>query len=184
MSVRLQRSHAEHLIEERGSDMSSAKNMLIFISVLLLALAHPAIAEQTVPMCQADQLTLSVHNAQVDSGGKSPPDMVLSVLNHGNASCTLPARPEVGFEDGRHQVVPAAMRRFPGMHPGPVLVPIVLPAHASAASEVRWVSGCATPAFVSLQIAGQVIRTPFQGGLCASHEAGPYYRATLFALVR
>lgn len=165
-------------------DTSSAKKMLMFVLMLLLAGMRPAVAQQAAPMCQADQLALSVDDPQGQPAGMPKSGAVLTVVNRGNASCALQIRPEIGFEDSHHQALPAAARRIPGMHPGPVLLPLVLPAHASATSEVRWVSGCIAPAFVSLRVGEHVMRAPFQGQLCGSQGTGSYYSATFFKLVR
>jgi Protein of unknown function (DUF4232) len=173
------------------SQTSSTKTAWILVTIAFLMSSRSGIAAQAAPTCEPDQLTLRVDDGQGRFDGMSQSGMVLTVTHRGHASCSLPLRPELGFEDSQHQPLPVSQRMAPGMHPGPVLVPIVLAAHALATSDVRWVSGdvydnglCITPAFVSLQVGEHVLRAPFRGRLCGPHETGPYYRATLFKLVR
>jgi hypothetical protein len=172
------------------SETSSTKKALVFNAIVLFVAARSAIAAQPAPTCQPDQLALSVDDGQGRFDGMSQSGMVLTVTHRGNASCALPLRPELRFEDSQHQPLPVSMRVAPGMHPGPVLLPIVLGAHTVATSDVRWVTGdvydsglCVTPAYVSLRVGKHVLRAPFRGRLCGPRETGPYYRATLFKLV-
>jgi hypothetical protein len=173
------------------SGTSSAKIVWVFITIAFLVSAPSAIAAPAAPTCQPEQLALSVDDGQGRFDGMSQSGMVLALKHRGHGSCALPQRPELRFEDSEHRPLQVSERAAPGMHPGPVLVPIVLAAHVLATSDVRWVSGdvyengvCVAPAYVSLQVGEHAIRAPFRGRLCGPRETGPSYRATPFKLVR
>ncbi|CAB3773882.1 hypothetical protein LMG29542_07481 [Paraburkholderia humisilvae] len=157
-----------------------------------LLIPLPAAAGQSPPLCQADQLTLRVDDGQGRFDGMSHSGVVLKVArrrHHRRSTCSLQIRPELEFQDAQFNPLAVSARMPEGMHPGPVLIPVALPAHASATSEVTWVSGdvfdngiCVTPTFVLLRLGGGSIRAPFKGRICGPQETGPSYSATLFTL--
>lgn len=147
--------------------------------------AFPVLS-QTAPSCQADQVRLRVDDGHGYFDGMSQSGMFLILQNSSSSACTLPARPELSFQDMYHQTLPAAFRSPPGMHPGPVILPIKLLPHETVSSEVRWVSQdvydpgrCVQPAYVAVAVDGKSIWTTFHGQLCGPQDKGPTYKATL-----
>jgi len=114
---------------------------------------------------------------------------LLVVHNVKRQPCSLPARPELNFEDAKHQLLPISLRAMPGMHPGPVILPLVIPAKARATSQLHWVSSdvyggnnCFSPAFITLMLGENILRTKFNGRLCGPAGKNPAYTVTLFKL--
>lgn len=140
------------------------------LPLLLLAPPLPA-GSAGPPACVARQLSLSVDGKDGAFDGMSHSGTELSIRNTG-ADCTLPALPVVRFLDARGRVLPAGRRAPPGMHPGPVMVPVRLGGGHRAASDLRWVSGpvyahsrSVRAAFVTVRIGGAVLRARCAGVL-------------------
>ncbi|HEX7817475.1 DUF4232 domain-containing protein [Dyella sp.] len=169
--------------------MTFAKKLhmpLILMGGVLLGFTSMAHAQGT-PVCGARQVTLSTSDGE-GMNGMSHAGTVLKLDNHSRTACSLPAMPRLVFEDARHRTLKITSRAIPGMHPGPVMLPLTVLAHGSVSSEVQWVSGdvydhsaCITPAYVTLQLDNQELRAPFHGGrMCGPQDQGPTYQAGAF----
>jgi hypothetical protein len=53
-------------------------------------------------------------------------------------SCSVSAQPSLAFEDAQHHPLPVSLQTPAGMHPGPVILPAVIPVGAEITSEMRW----------------------------------------------
>ncbi|AOB33758.1 hypothetical protein AKI39_14960 [Bordetella sp. H567] len=144
-------------------------------------------AARAEPACDPAQLSFAVDREGGQFDGMSHSGTLLVVRNLGPNTCTVPARPEVGFLDAAQHPLPVSLQRPAGMHPGPVLPPVAVPPGAELTSEARWVSSdafgagnCVASAFISLSIRGQPHFTvPLATQLCGPAHAAPSYSLTL-----
>lgn len=134
----------------------------MLIAVALLAQPAPA----ATPPCRAAQLRLTLDGRDGDFNGMQHLGIELSLRNTG-PDCTLHALPTITFLDARGRPLPATRRPPPGMHPGPVMLPVVVPAGHRAATDLRWISGPVFPrnrelraAAVSVRIGGANLSAP------------------------
>lgn len=153
---------------------------------LLLALPPlPTTDFRPLPACRATQLSLSLDPGDGDFNGMSHAGTALTIRNRGQA-CTLPALPTIELRDARGRVLPAVRRAPPGMHPGPVLLPVRLAPGGRATATLRWISGpvfpsnrSIRPASLSVRIGTAVVRAPLtatlygQAGKAVSFDQSP-----------
>lgn len=119
----------------------------------------------------------------------------------------MPARPEIGFVEtakpgaagqggsvsgARMGGAPLPIRleipstRF--MHPGPVMVPVVIAPGAEVTSKLRWVSGevfdsnlCFNPTAITVTIGGETQRASLVTHICGDKGKGVTFQATPLA---
>lgn len=151
-----------------------------------LSLAAPSIAQPTPDPCLASDLSLALDDEAGEFVGASHSGTLLVLRNIGPKACRVPARPTLIFEDEHQHSVPVSRRTPPGMHPGPVLPPVILPRDAEATGKMRWVSGdafdannCVTPAVLAVQIGQDMLRTPFGRQICGPAGQHPPYDLTI-----
>ena len=139
------------------------------IAALLLAAALPA--------CSPAQLRASTGGDAGEFNGMSHSGTYLTLRNTGRRACGVPGLPAVTFRDRAGRVLPATRRAPVGMHPGPAVVPVTIPAGGTVRTGLRWVSGpvydrnrCADAARVSAGVGGRQVSTPIRAHLCG--EAG------------
>ncbi|SFL20108.1 DUF4232 domain-containing protein [Rhodanobacter glycinis] len=137
--------------------------------------------------CSATQLALGLDGGDGRFNGMSHSGTMLVLRNHGKAPCTMPARPLPQFTDSGRQPLDIVMQAPVGMHPGPVLLPVVVPPGATVTSDMRWVSGnvydhghCESPAFITLKIGKEAVSSAFSGHLCGAGGKPSSYSMTPF----
>lgn len=137
----------------------------------ILALLLAAGTVPPTPDCRAAQLRLSVDRAGGDFNGMSHSGVALSIRNVGH-DCALPALPKVAFHDARGRPLPTIRRAPPGMHPGPVMVPVRLAGGDRAELTLRWVSGdvfspgrSVRARSVTVQVGAGTLRVPLDATL-------------------
>jgi hypothetical protein len=155
-------------------------NAVYVVVAVVLILASSASATPVQPIsallaCTAAQLSLTFDNEGGNFHGMSQSGTLLVLRNIGPVSCTVPGRPSLTFEDASHTKLPISLETPPGMHPGPVILPVAVPAGAEATGELHWVSGEVfdngrgfSPAFIAISFGTDVLRAPFTG-----HFYGP-----------
>lgn len=123
--------------------------------------------------CSQHELKFHLDNAQGEFDGMSQSGTLLIVENVGQSFCTVPARPRVIFTDADGQPLRIDARTAMGMVPGPVLLPLSIPAGGKLVSEARWVSSdayggnnCLAPAFLVARVGDAAFRVAFAGQLC------------------
>ncbi len=138
--------------------------------------AQKASTSAALPMCTPDQLSLGTDDENGNFDGMSHSGTLLVVRNLGEAACRLPAVPQITLygASGLLNVtfaMPAAMRQ--GMHPGPVVLPVIVAAGAEVTANLRWVSNdvydpgvCVTATSLHLKVAGKDIATATSHQLC------------------
>ncbi|HKT98428.1 MAG TPA: DUF4232 domain-containing protein [Paraburkholderia sp.] len=155
------------------------------IGTLLLATvsSFTTRASADVQSCQPDQLELSLADGGGDFNGMSHSGTYVVLRNLGATACRVPARPDLTLLDAREEPLRASLQPIRGMHPGPVLLPVEIPAQASVRASLRWVTGevfdntqCIDPAFLRIGIGEGTLTTRFRGHLCGSRAEGPLYQ--------
>ena len=130
--------------------MSVALARLLAIAATVAVRTAESLA--AVPSCTA-RVEVRFDRDGGAADGMSQSGVVLVLHNVGAADCVIPGLPTLQFADAAGHGL--AVRREPplGMHPGPVVTPLVLAPGAEAAAALTWVSGhvyaghhCVTPA--------------------------------------
>lgn len=141
------------------------------ILAAMLAMQAVPDAGAPTPSCRAAQLRLSIDDRAGDFNGMSHSGTQLSIRNVGS-DCTLAALPKVTFRDRRGRALAAVRRAPPGMHPGPVMIPVRIGGGHRATIDLRWVSGPVYPhsrsiraAGVGVQVGAGVLRAPLRAVL-------------------
>lgn len=161
-------------------------HLILLLAACLFAILPAARARaQQPPPCKAYQLSLNTDSENGAFNGMSHSGTLLVLRNLGPHACTIPARPVIAFQDASHHTLPATLQTPRGMHPGPVLVPVVIPAQAEVTSRMRWVSSDAygannkiAPAFIAVRIGNHILRHKFTGQLFGAAHKHPAYTAT------
>lgn len=168
----------------RSRDFALSLATLLFSTSLFSASAQTRVAR--VPACRAYQLSLNTDNENGAFNGMSHSGTLLVLRNLGPDACSVPARPDVVFEDAEHHALPISWRAPVGMHPGPVILPVVIPAGAEVTSRMRWVSSDAyganngiSPAYIAVRIDGHTLSRKFTGQLFGPAGQQPEYSASL-----
>jgi hypothetical protein len=136
--------------------------------ILAMLLAAPS---PSLPPCRVDRLRVSLDARGGDFNGMSHSGTELSIRNMG-PDCMLVALPTVQLRDTRNRIVPAVRQAPPGMHPGPVMMPVRLAAGHRAAAEIRWVAGPVFPRSrrvratrISVKIGARTLTAPLAAAL-------------------
>ncbi|WP_158941879.1 DUF4232 domain-containing protein [Granulicella sp. S190] len=165
-----------------------ASNAVYVVVAVVLILASSASAAplpsaSALLACTAAQLSLSFDGEGGNFDGMSQSGTLLVLRNIGSQTCTVSGRPALTFEDASNTKLPISLETPPGMHPGPVILPVAIPANAEATGELHWVSSevfdnskCFTPAAVAVSIGTDVLRAPFTGHLCGPSGQDAKYR--------
>lgn len=156
---------------------------LLFAALSLDALS----ASAQTPPCQPKQLALSLDDGGGDFNGMSHGGTYFMLRNRGSRACQIPARPDVVFLDANDQTLQTSMQTTPGMHPGPVLLPVVIPPHATVKASLRWVTGevfddshCSDAASLRVSIGEGAVTAPLSAHLCGARAQGPQYQYVPF----
>ncbi len=155
----------------------------------LLLLPTAVHAQSAPPPCTGPELsiTFDYENGQFDAAGHSGTLLVLR--NFSDHACTVPGRPGLQFTDDAGKALAFNLQVPPGMHPGPVIVPVVLPGGgAEATAPLRWVNGdpfnahhCIDTATLHLSLqAGTTLSVPIRIHTCsAANQPATYQLAFL-----
>jgi hypothetical protein len=164
-----------------------------FWTAALLAIAlTPCVRAEAQPAprhpapCSEAQLTLRLDGENGAFDGMSHAGGLLILRNLGPRACAMPSRPKLVFEDAQHRPLAISLQASPGMHPGPVLLPVAIPVDAEVTARMRWVSSdaygahnCVAPAFLTLPIGKESLRVPFKGQFCGPAGQEPRYSLAL-----
>lgn len=162
------------------------------LSVLALsASVRAAILPGHAAPCLPAQLAVTLDSRNGEFDGMSQSGALLVLRNAGHIACTMSPLPALTFEDARRQPL-AVERRIPrGMHPGPVLMTVVVAPGKNVATRLHWVASdvfdagnCVTPAFVSLSIKDGTLHVPFGYPLCAADGSTAYFDQSPLAMMK
>lgn len=156
---------------------------IIFLYTTTALAGH---APSEVAPCYASDVSFSVDYKNGYFDGMSHSGALIVLYNKGSQACSVPARPIVGFEDAKHIALPAS-RQLPTRQPGTALSSIMIQKNTSITSQIRWVSSevfdnskCISPAFITLSVGNELLRSRFKGNLCGPADKNPTYTLTLF----
>ncbi|MGI4853691.1 MAG: DUF4232 domain-containing protein [Janthinobacterium lividum] len=140
-------------------------------------------------MCKPSDLSLGTDAENGSFNGMSHSGTLLVLRNLSPAPCRVPQRPTITFMDGAKPLdvklsIPGA--RF--MHPGPVLVPVVVAPGAEVTSQLRWVSGevyshslCVSPTAIAVKIGDETQQAALGAHMCGEQVTSISFEATPFA---
>ena len=127
--------------------------------------------------CNPSNLAISFDGKDGEFGGMSHSGTQMTVRSRGHAACLLAGLPTVSFRNAEGEPLPIGRKAPPGMHPGPVVLPVRLDPGATARADLRWVSAdvyengrCLKPTQVTITLVGKRTTLPFAGTICG--EAG------------
>ena len=161
---------------------------------LIAALGLPATAALSqgpqLPLCRVNQLRLATDDQGGNFNGMSHSGTLLIVRNLGPDACAIQPIAHVTLMDsagkdlGAKGILPGA--RF--LHPGPVVLPIALPAGAEATATLRWVSGpvfekntCISSKHVNVSFGGNpALKATLIGTLCGDAAKGVTFDQSRF----
>lgn len=129
--------------------------------------------------CTALDIALSFDTADGEFNGMSHSGAYLVLTNIGLRTCTVPRRPQITWLDITNAPLKAQPDTPKGMHPGPVLTPVVLAPGKSARSALRWVSGevydhntCVNVAKGTAKLDKGDVSAPLQAKMCGDASVG------------
>jgi hypothetical protein len=164
--------------------MNKNQFVIHMVTFLFLNLAS-SLAAALPASCSASQLSLGLDQEGGYFDGMSHSGTLLVLRNLGPQTCSVAAQPTPAFEDAQHHPLHVSLQTPPGMHPGPVSLPVVIPVGAEITSEMRWVSGdvydghnCVSPAYVTIPIGAGSLSVQFNGTLCGPAGQPPTYTMT------
>lgn len=147
----------------------------------IVAATQPEQVAQPVD-CAASDVALRFDGADGSFNGMSHSGTYLILTNKGQHSCRVPRRPELTFVDKKGTVIAAEVNVPQGMHPGPVMTPVLLAPGASARSGLRWVSGavyvrskCADVAKATVRLDSGEVAAPLHGHMCGDASVGIHF---------
>ena len=133
--------------------------------------------------CTARDVVLKPDGDNGDFNGMSHSGTYLTLTNKSRSACSVPGVPQLTFLDANGPV--KADADLPGakfMHPGPVVLPMVLQPKQSVTTSARWVSGpvyqdnlCYKLTGVSLALRDGGAHTALMGQMCGERSKGVRY---------
>ncbi|MGI4756418.1 MAG: DUF4232 domain-containing protein [Janthinobacterium lividum] len=146
----------------------------------------PAGADPSIPMCEANDLSLATDDENGSFNGMSQAGTLLVLRNLSPAACRVPQRPEITFLQGTSVLdIKQEISGAKFMHPGPVLVPVVIVPEAEVTSKLRWVSGevfdksiCVTPSAIAVAIGNSKQQVAVAAHICGDRAKGITFQAT------
>jgi hypothetical protein len=177
------------MFKGRSEGRTMLKKITMTMGALLCAALsiHAVSARAQAAPCEPKQLALSLDDGGGDFTGMSHGGTYVVLHNRGRARCQIPARPDIAFLDANEQPLQASLQATPGMHPGPVLLPVVIPPHASVRASLRWVTGevfddtqCIDTSTLRIAIGHGALTAPLHAHLCGARAQGPQYQFVPF----
>ena len=141
---------------------------------LLLTLFLAAAAQAQPPTCTHSNISVSFDDANGRFTGKTESGGLLVIRNFGDQPCAILPKPAFRFEDqhGKPLDLTWAAPRF--MHPGPVMLPILIAPGAELTARMQWVYNpsdhtlaCVRTALMEVKVDGASgPRLPFRQDIC------------------
>ncbi|NHO31807.1 DUF4232 domain-containing protein [Acetobacter sp. LMG 1637] len=132
------------------------------------------VREYQYPGCTAADLSLSFDDENGAFNGMSQSGTLLVLRNISASPCTVQTLPHLHFEDSSGHFVPAERRPSPGMHPGPVMLPVAIAPEPELTTRLHWVASdaydagnCVTPDLLVLDIPPGDLHQHFARQMCA-----------------
>ena len=163
-------------------------------SLLLLAAvplgAQEAKGQAAIPACQQNQLSLATDGENGTFDGMSHSGTLLVLRNLGSGACRIAPIANLALADssGKDLLPQRAHQGPPGLHPGPVVIAIVLPEKAELTAELRWISGnvfdhgaCISPTQLQASFGDTHLRTTIKATVCWDSSTVMRYNGIRFA---
>jgi hypothetical protein len=165
--------------------MNTRRSFVIYMAGFLLLNLASSIAAALPPPCSVSQLSLGLDQEGGYFDGMSHSGTLLVLRDLGPQACSVSAQPTLAFEDAQHHPLHISLQTPAGMHPGPVILPVVIPVGAEVTSQMRWVSGdvydghnCVSPTYMTIPFGTASLSVPFHGTLCGPAGPPPTYTMT------
>ncbi len=139
-------------------------------------------ANRAIP-CATRDVTLKPGGNASDFNGMSHSGTFLVLTNRSRTACSIPGLPQLTFLDTNGPVKSEAdLAGAKFMHPGPVVLPLVLQPKQSVTTSARWASGpvfqdnlCYKLTGVTLALRDGSVMTPLSGQMCGERSKGVRY---------
>jgi hypothetical protein len=127
------------------------------------------------PLCAANQLSLATDNESGAFDGMNQSGTLLVLRNLSPTACRVSPLPALTFRDAADNELKVlfTVPGTAGMHPGPVVLPIVIAPAAELTATLHWVAGevydhttCLTPTQLTVQLGDATLHTQFAGHIC------------------
>ena len=150
------------------------KSLALFLLLAANAAAHAqSVAMRTQP-CTQSNVSVAFDDANGRFNGKTESGGLLVIRNFGDQPCTVLPRPAFRFEDKDSNPLDLTWAAPRFMHPGPVMIPIIIPPGAEVTGHMQWVSSpsdlslsCVRSAIMEVKLDGDTgPRIPFGHDLC------------------
>lgn len=146
-----------------------------------IVMSAPVYAAST-HKCQVHQLEARFDDRDGLFDGMSQRGTLLVLRNKGTRTCQLDALPTLAFEGAGGRRLSVERRVPRGMHPGPVLLPVMVAPGVEVAMLLRWVSAdvypggnCLAPEIAMLELSGGGLRLPFGLRMCAESGSSHFF---------
>ena len=146
---------------------------LVFVAAT--AYAQTGSRAMSTPRCTQTQVSVSFDNANGRFTGKTETGGLLVIRNFGEKPCSVLPKPEFHFEDSAGKPLGITWGAPKFMHPGPVMIPVVIPPGAEVTGMMRWAYGsgdrsmkCMRTAVMEVVLDGGGARVPFSQEFCGS----------------
>lgn len=133
--------------------------------------------------CTAHEVTLKPGASNGDFNGMSHSGTYLVLTNRSRNACSIPGLPELTFLDANGPVkTEADLAGAKFMHPGPVVLPILLQPKQSITTSARWVSGPVYSDNLCYKLTGVILalreggaHMALAGEMCGERNKGVHY---------
>jgi hypothetical protein len=146
------------------------------------------LASTALPACAPADLSLATDEEGGAFNGMSHSGTLLVLRNIGPRACTVPGLPHVVLRDAAHQPLPIRRAAPPGMHPGPVVIPVAVASGAELTAPLRWVSGpvyphsrCYDAATLSVAVGDTMLTISQPARICGAAGKGASFTQPVLA---
>lgn len=154
----------------------------------VLEAAPPAAAVAELPACAAESLTLSFDGEDGAFDGMGHSGTLMVVRNIGAAPCRVPGLPAIAFLGPDGRPLPVRFGPPPGLHPGPVVLPVGVAPGAEVTAELRWIQADAFPGgrcyratAARVRFGAVAVDAPFAGQFCGPAAGATFGQTRLKA---
>ena len=134
------------------------------------------------PPCAPAAIRVTTGARDGDFSGMSHGGTLVILTNRGRFACSLPGLPTIALRDAHGRMLPAIRRAPVGMHPGPVVRPVILRPGERASTGIRWVSGpvydasrCYDARSIRVRLGRGGVNAPLRAHLCGPGNAAPTF---------
>lgn len=141
-----------------------------------------AASARPYPGCTASELSFSLDDENGAFNGMSQSGTLLVLRNISASPCRIQALPHLHFGNRNGRIVAADRRSPPGMHPGPVMLPVAFAPEAELTARLHWVASdaygagnCVTPDIIMLDVSEGTLHQRFARQMCAPAHSVQFF---------